>query len=744
MINEKIDFVSRLEPILKSGEYTLNLEQQVTNKEGIKPYFKSEKFHIEKKIQVAGERFRLEAPQIHSQFPPPNNTGDHAGALPQVVLNRATLPWERDATTVDETIPWMMVLVLYESELAAGKGIILRRENASDYVDFGSAKVSGKINLFNEIGQDADDKIDILELEKSFAKQLIASKEALKLMTSVRQNRKSNKLISEFATCFANRLPAVGEKSHAFLVSLEQRYNDNGFDYTNGVKNGKVLLVSLSDWAFSCPNETEFELTNQTLTKLENKELSNLNIKTNPNITVGEYLKTTLALDTLYRGKKRFKDLLPEIFGGSSLIDKSNQIEILNCLSIPTQSFEGILEKVNKGDFQLDIPKLQNDQYASPYLKRAAVVLPHHLRGGQQTISWYHGPLMTGKLHKNLSDDLLPIRTSDTLYQYNQDINMLDVSYAAAWELGRLLMLNNPHIAKELFAWKQVNSSKLLDTDKQLANDHLPFTNLDFTDQSFSENLQQWFNNLCLLHDVPFNYLVPEERLLPNESIRFFEMNNYWIECLLDGAFSIGRVTGKDYEHDMEHRKNGAIPVSAHPKVTGFLLRSEVVSGWPSLQVDGYGTKQDPDSFKTADTLELLRIERISPTLLICLFKGVVKTVDLHLKAETLHMGYDDLGDGHSDYFKKLRNLSDGKENGKTLEISWKDQQLRLVDMEQQAKLIKNALANNSSALNAGQFALEMLVGVPRIRFNTKNFTKQSIKLKKYNENIIGRTTRYQ
>ena len=47
----------------------------------------------------------------------------------------------------------------------------------------------------------------------------------------------------------------------------------------------------------------------------------------------------------------------------------------------------------------------------------------------------------------------------------------------------------------------------------------------------------------AVVRGVPFNYLVPDERMLPAESIRFFQLDESWMDCLLDGAFSIGRVT---------------------------------------------------------------------------------------------------------------------------------------------------------------------------------------------------------
>ena len=45
-----------------------------------------------------------------------------------------------------------------------------------------------------------------------------------------------------------------------------------------------------------------------------------------------------------------------------------------------------------------------------------------------------------------------------------------------------------------------------------------------------------------LLYGVPFHYLVPDERMLPPESIRFFYLDPGWIATLIQGATSVGRL----------------------------------------------------------------------------------------------------------------------------------------------------------------------------------------------------------
>ncbi|HEV2734462.1 MAG TPA: hypothetical protein VGV85_06465, partial [Longimicrobiaceae bacterium] len=60
----------------------------------------------------------------------------------------------------------------------------------------------------------------------------------------------------------------------------------------------------------------------------------------------------------------------------------------------------------------------------------------------------------------------------------------------------------------------------------------------------------EWMARLRLLTGVPFFYLVPEGRMLPPESIRFFQVDPNWVDVLLDGAFSVGRSTTGDATRD--------------------------------------------------------------------------------------------------------------------------------------------------------------------------------------------------
>ncbi len=231
--------------------------------------------------------------------------------------------------------------------------------------------------------------------------------------------------------------------------------------------------------------------------------------------------------------------------------------------------------------------------------------------------------------------------------------------------------------------------------------------------------VEAWFDDLCIVRGVPFEYLVPDERMLPVESLRFFRLDRRWMKCLLDGAYSIGRVTEGDRRREM--RRSGDSPVSEGDRlITGFLLRSSVVSGWPELLVDGYSVIVPGNDFVPPgeDRLFMLRMERLSANVLICLFDGEVKTVDIHLKPEAMHFGVDAPYAAAPRFRKTLRDKETGEEIESQIAVPWKDEALGVIDIGKIA--LEMQAVRRRSSFTSAPFALQMIEGVQKVRFTQK------------------------
>ena len=209
---------------------------------------------------------------------------------------------------------------------------------------------------------------------------------------------------------------------------------------------------------------------------------------------------------------------------------------------------------------------------------------------------------------------------------------------------------------------------------------------------------------------MPFHYLVPREEMLPVNSIRFFHVDAAWLECLLDGAFSIGRVTSADLTQDGNARNAGLLP--AVTTCSGFLLRSPVVAGWPNLGVEAYAQAITGGEQKLTEVSpsQRLRFDRVGEDILLCLFGGEIKTVDIHEHPETIHFGVDTGSDPSilADYRKRLRDKDSGK-TGPTVSLSWKSADKRALD-------ILN-LAGKGQAADSAAFGVTMIEGVEKVRF---------------------------
>lgn len=98
----------------------------------------------------------------------------------------------------------------------------------------------------------------------------------------------------------------------------------------------------------------------------------------------------------------------------------------------------------------LRLPPAKSRESAEPYLARGRVPLSHRSRGGEAAVSWYAGPLIPPSGDAKQSLVGLPAASADELLWYHEQTGMLDVSYAAGWELGRLLALEHRTVAAAL------------------------------------------------------------------------------------------------------------------------------------------------------------------------------------------------------------------------------------------------------------------------------------------------------
>jgi hypothetical protein len=171
------------------------------------------------------------------------------------------------------------------------------------------------------------------------------------------------------------------------------------------------------------------------------------------------------------------------------------------------------------------------------------------------------------------------------------------------------------------------------------------------TDEALPPYMESFLAHIRMLVGVPFEYLIPDDRLLPPESIRFFYVDRSWTDRLVDGAVAVGQIGSREAAH-YQARAGALTPlldqsermvrplqrktdfVDARAKafreprpadvVTGFILRSSAVSHWPHMDVRAYPhpIAEPYQAAEHADEqLKTLRIERLAPAVLIAVFE---------------------------------------------------------------------------------------------------------------------------
>lgn len=221
------------------------------------------------------------------------------------------------------------------------------------------------------------------------------------------------------------------------------------------------------------------------------------------------------------------------------------------------------------------------------------------------------------------------------------------------------------------------------------------------------DEVSSWLGRLVLLYGVPFHYLIPDGEMLPGNagqakgSLRFFFLDPVWIQCLVQGACSIGnngygdsiidkamnqwvqpiRPAGKDHEglanqkaasiRDRLRLEHEGVVLPGEDTcldwpLNGFLLRSPVVGGWRGLEVMAYKfnkTYRDlpeeekkrllDDLYKNTDNLKTqtafrekylelmkpLRIEQLSKDVMLGIFNGIIAELVIRQPQEGLHFG---------------------------------------------------------------------------------------------------------
>ena len=258
----------------------------------------------------------------------------------------------------------------------------------------------------------------------------------------------------------------------------------------------------------------------------------------------------------------------------------------------------------------------------------------------------------------------------------------------------------------------------------------------DMGDRIVPLDLRQWLARLRLLDSVPFAYLTPDSLMLPPESIRFFYVDRLWTDALIQGALSVGTVNSSDRaqleqlyaqvrdEVDQEERVvrepgGEAVQKGAAGTISGFLLRSRAVSGWPGMHVRAYRKEVGKDNEiipeSSPDRIKVLRMERLAPAVMLVLFDGVPAVIHLEEPRCGVQFGVRLETSGGANQFSAFVVARDAKTSDDTpaathVPVSFRPGSPGVLNLKRTAQaLIAAANTHVGPALDGAEFALEMI-----------------------------------
>ena len=645
-------------PEIETADYTLTVTQHVTRPDGtVEPYTASQDF------SVAGPKWSMPAEDVFSVLPAPGAVGAFGQFLPHVVLTKPDLPWERHVFAGKEAngrLPWLAILVFGEKDpgLVAGPTTITAQElfaNADTTV------------LWPDITPEWYEKAAVAEPSTvctvidvapgAFVAQL-PSADRLRWLTHARQvdaTAKDSDTLHVagdgwYSVVVGSRLPEVDptlpRKNTAHLVSLD------GFAGVVGTTPSKpVRMVSFYSWSFTCVPEAgeTFEHLVDALTA-ESSTAFALTHDSTDNADEA----------TQFAGRALDRGYVP-----------------LRYQTRPGEKTFGWY----RGPFSpVRVPRFTDP--SKPYGSASAAMIydpGHGVFDLSYGVAWETGRML-GLTDTAFSQALLGWRRKghrlvDLIAERKaqgmstEDILKALQPYALTDDFMRQLVaeLGGQLVAAGGASGPPVRGMPAVAAPPSSIADLLaePAIQAQIRDTAGQEldAIADWLARRYLLMGVPFDALVANAGLLPPESVRFFHLDANWQDALLEGALSVATETSRDVDfqelmkdlvwdttmralNTIRTTLTGETPADSSadpPEMAGMLLRSALVPGWPGLEVRGYADKVD------GTLIPLLRMERLSAGVLLCLWPDVPAAVAIEEPSEGIALGFEDPPDPKPD-----------------------------------------------------------------------------------------------
>jgi hypothetical protein len=422
-----VTFYDNYIPSLKGGEYTITAGQDLKVDEmktildgGNHVVDANPQADTNQRFIVRGPRFVLDPTDVNLKFPHNRAVGSFSNFLPMVVLDKRSLPWERDLNLTKQGItnsgpyPWMALLVFSEDELISMDTTASTDEGSlANPTKSASIKLSALMSppqgtaaptLTLSDDENPDTQFcNVIEVTAATFANVVPTLNDMRFLCHVREVATDNKVPQQttqdgwYSSIVANRFcmqpadQAGSKKNIVHLVSLEGLEQFLGKD-TAGTVTGfnKVRMISLASWTFDC----------------------------------------------LHDPKENFSKLMTNLLSPES----ANGTQLLLKMPVSVAQPGVIKTRMDKGYVPLSYATLT----------------------GEQTFAWYRGPLapvvapplVNAMDVTNPVDNNTPLNTSEAMI-YDPATGLFDQSYAVAFQTGRSLALANQPFATDLIQWRR-------------------------------------------------------------------------------------------------------------------------------------------------------------------------------------------------------------------------------------------------------------------------------------------------
>jgi hypothetical protein len=156
-------------------------------------------------------------------------------------------------------------------------------------------------------------------------------------------------------------------------------------------------------------------------------------------------------------------------------------------------------------------------------------------------------------------------------------------------------------------------------------------------------------------------------------------------------------------------------------QITGMLLRSQLVPGWPRLNINGYSDTQGNTE------VPKLRMVTLSRDVILCLFDGTVAMVAIHEAPEQLHCGVELKNGAASTTLRAVTGPNPGQQfltdpkggpASAVVPLRPDGQTLQVADAANSVLTkLNNDFSQNITDFTSAEFALEFIKGVVKVEF---------------------------